>query len=93
MTHLSSPLAALPGGWEWFVVLFIFLLLFGRRLPGIARSLGQGLSEFKKGLSEPAKPGGDDDDRPPARDREPARDDATRDQPSRKAPATDRERT
>ena len=46
-------LAGLPGGWEWLVVLFIFLLLFGRRLPGVARSLGQGISNFKKGLNDP----------------------------------------
>ena len=49
----SSILAGLPGGWEWLIVLFIILLLFGRRLPGVARSLGQGISSFKKGLAEP----------------------------------------
>ena len=42
-----------PGGWEWIIVLVIVLLLFGRRLPGVARSLGQGISSFKKGLNEP----------------------------------------
>lgn len=29
----------------------IALLLFGNRLPGAMRSLGQGISEFKKGMS------------------------------------------
>ncbi len=54
MTSFASTiLAGLPGGWEWLIVLFIILLLFGRRLPGVARSLGQGISSFKKGLSEP----------------------------------------
>ena len=43
----------LPGGSEWIIVLVIVLLLFGRRLPGVARSLGQGISSFKKGLNEP----------------------------------------
>jgi len=46
-------LAGLPGGYEWLIILFIILLLFGRRLPGVARSLGQGISSFKKGLNEP----------------------------------------
>jgi sec-independent protein translocase protein TatA len=32
------------------VVLIVGVLLFGRRLPEIGRSLGKGLVEFKKGL-------------------------------------------
>ncbi|MHC4471380.1 MAG: Sec-independent protein translocase subunit TatA/TatB [Planctomycetota bacterium] len=36
--------------WEIIVVLVIALLLFGTRLPKVARSLGQGVSEFKSGL-------------------------------------------
>ncbi len=55
MTCLAPTLAGLPGGWEWLIVLFIILLLFGRRLPGVARSLGQGISSFKKGLAEPVE--------------------------------------
>lgn len=47
------PLAGLPGGTELWIVLAIILLLFGRRIPQVARSLGQGISQFKKGLSEP----------------------------------------
>ena len=53
MNLYDGVLAGLPGGWEWIVVLVIFLLLFGRRLPGVARSLGQGITSFKKGLNEP----------------------------------------
>ena len=56
MTSIASVfLAGLPGGYEWLIILFIILLLFGRRLPGVARSLGQGISSFKKGLNEPVE--------------------------------------
>ena len=37
-------------GWEIIVVLFVIVLLFGDRLPGLMRSLGQGVVEFKKGV-------------------------------------------
>ena len=37
---------------EWAVILIIALLLFGRRLPEVGKSLGQGIKEFKKGLKE-----------------------------------------
>ena len=40
-------------GWsELIIVLLLILLLFGaRRLPDLARSLGQSINEFKKGRS------------------------------------------
>ena len=37
--------------WEMMVVLVIALLLFGKNLPQVARSLGKGMMEFKKGLA------------------------------------------
>lgn len=37
-------------GLEILVVALVVLLLFGNRLPGLMRSLGQGVVEFKKGV-------------------------------------------
>ena len=35
---------------HWLIVMVIVLLLFGNRLPSVMRSLGRGVTEFKKGL-------------------------------------------
>jgi len=40
------------GYWELLIVAGIMVLLFGHRLPGVMRSMGQGVSQFKKGLNE-----------------------------------------
>lgn len=40
------------GHWELLIILAIVLLLFGSRLPGVARSLGMSIKEFKKGTQE-----------------------------------------
>ena len=39
-----------PGPFEIVVILVVMLLLFGKRLPDVGRSLGKGLVEFKKGV-------------------------------------------
>lgn len=40
-----------PGLPELLIVAVVVLLLFGKRLPGVMRSLGTSLVEFKKGIS------------------------------------------
>jgi sec-independent protein translocase protein TatA len=49
-----QPLLAIgfTGPWELIIVAFVILILFGNRLPKVMRSMGQGVTEFKKGLGE-----------------------------------------
>ena len=48
---MLTPIAlGMPSGAEWIIVAAIGLLLFGKRLPEVGRSLGKGIVEFKKGL-------------------------------------------
>jgi sec-independent protein translocase protein TatA len=43
----------MPGMQEWIIILVVVLVLFGgRKLPELARGLGQGLKEFKKAQQE-----------------------------------------
>ncbi len=44
-------LAWAPGPLEIVLIAMAALLLFGKRLPELAKSLGKGVTEFKKGLS------------------------------------------
>ena len=43
-------LAWTPGPMEVIIIGMVVLLLFGTRLPSVMRSLGFGITEFKKGL-------------------------------------------
>jgi sec-independent protein translocase protein TatA len=38
------------GPMEMFMVMLVVLLLFGNRLPSVMRSMGVGITEFKKGI-------------------------------------------
>ena len=49
--HMSGLLGFVwPGGPEWVILLILGLLIFGRRLPEVGRSLGKGIVEFKRGI-------------------------------------------
>ena len=39
-----------PGPMEMIIIGVIAVLLFGKRLPEVGRSLGKGIVEFKKGI-------------------------------------------
>ena len=57
--------------WHWIVILVVAVLLFGNRLPEVARAMGRSVKEFKRGLRE-VKDQFDtelDDDDPPRRER------------------------
>ena len=46
---LSLLLFAGIGGWEVFLIIAVFLLLFGaKKIPDMARGLGKGIKEFKE---------------------------------------------
>ena len=45
--------AAMLGGWEIVLILAVVLILFGaKKLPELAKGLGQGIKEFKKATTE-----------------------------------------
>jgi sec-independent protein translocase protein TatA len=48
MSYTNITFAGMPGGWEIALIALVILLIFGaKRLPGLARGLGQGIREFK----------------------------------------------
>ena len=53
MTTINSIQAGIPGGFEIVVILLIVLLLYGgKKLPELARGLGEGIKEFKKASND-----------------------------------------
>lgn len=49
MNTLAFGIGSL-GTWDMLVLLLLGLLLFGKKLPEVGKSLGRGIVEFKKGL-------------------------------------------
>lgn len=39
------------GMWEAIILALVGVLIFGKRLPEVGKSIGKGIVEFKKGLS------------------------------------------
>lgn len=37
--------------WELIIIALVILVLFGHRLPSVMRSLGRGVTEFKRGVA------------------------------------------
>ncbi len=59
MDFMFNIAMGMPGPFEMIIVLVLIMLLFGaKRLPGLSRSLGKSLSEFKKGREEGGQSGG-----------------------------------
>jgi sec-independent protein translocase protein TatA len=53
-------IGGVPGWAEILVILAVVLLLFGNKLPSVARNLGRSFVEFKRGV----RSDGDDDEVP-----------------------------
>ncbi len=48
MSQYEMVQAGMPGGWELILIFLVVLILFGaKRLPELARGLGQSIREFK----------------------------------------------
>ena len=50
---MTTLFAAFIGGWEMILILAVVLILFGaKKLPELAKGLGQGIKEFKKASTD-----------------------------------------
>jgi sec-independent protein translocase protein TatA len=50
---MNALLAGIFGGWEIVLILAVVLILFGaKKLPELAKGLGQGIKEFKKATND-----------------------------------------
>jgi sec-independent protein translocase protein TatA len=53
LAYMNVMFAGMIGGWEMVVILAVVLMLFGaKKLPELAKGLGQGIREFKKATRE-----------------------------------------
>lgn len=106
MTLITPILAIFNIGMPELIILGLLgLLIFGKRLPEVGKSLGKGIVEFKRGLAgmeddvdRAARPRNEDrdrrrdEDRAASQDREARRLSHQDDRPSTSGPSADRER-
>lgn len=53
----------MPGPPELIIIFLLILVLFGAtKLPALGKGLGQGIRNFKKGLSDDSKESGDSEE-------------------------------
>ncbi|MBU1008685.1 MAG: twin-arginine translocase TatA/TatE family subunit [Bacteroidetes bacterium] len=53
---MLSILLGVVGGWQVLVIVLVVLLLFGgRKIPELMKGIGQGVKEFKDGISGEAQ--------------------------------------
>jgi sec-independent protein translocase protein TatA len=53
MPFMNNVMFAMLNGWEIVLILAVVLVMFGaKKLPELARGLGQGIREFKKSTRE-----------------------------------------
>lgn len=55
LPHMTPPIAfiTMPQGPELFIILGILILFFGaKKLPELARGLGQSINEFRRGKGD-----------------------------------------
>lgn len=101
MGDVASP-AFLTGGIGWqeiLLIMAVLLIFFGRRIPEVMRSLGRGVSQFKKGLSEvenevrnvtdaaTIRPGDDGSAEKPREEAKGESDEGAREEPKKELPA------
>ena len=59
METIATGALAFVGSWEALVVVVVIVLLFfGSRVPQVMRSLGKGVTQFKKGMKEGSEDSG-----------------------------------